>query len=99
MLMHMTDDEADAEGDYVFAFFEVVTVDPPPLPQLAGRPGTVLGRSRSEDGTEHYAVTYNKHPEVVMAEGQDMTSTGRIRHRDEFYNGATVHVTLDGRAV
>lgn len=99
MPMNSDDIDADAEGDYTFALFEVVTVDPPPLPQLAGLSATVLGRSRDEDGTEYYALTYAEHTESVMAEGENMTSTGQIRDQTEFYDGTTVHVTLDGRAI
>lgn len=95
----MTSDDLDAGEDYAFAFFEVVTVDPPPLPQLSGRVATVLGRSRSEDGTEHYALAYAEHTETIMVEAVHMASTGQVRDRTDFYDGTSMHVTGDGRVV
>jgi hypothetical protein len=95
----VTSDDLDAGEDYAFAFFEVVTVGPPPFPKLAGRFATVLGRSRSEDGTEHYALTYAEHTESVMVEGDHMASTGQVRDRADFYDGTSIHVTVDGRVV
>jgi hypothetical protein len=50
--------------------FEVVSVEPTPALHLSGRTATVLGRSRAEDGTEPYALTYDAEAETWMADGE-----------------------------
>jgi hypothetical protein len=94
--MASDEEEAAYGGSFAFDFFEVVWVEPPPAPHLSGRTATVLGRSRAEDGTEAYALTYEDEPETWMAEGDRIQSTGQRRRREEFYDGTSNRVSPEG---
>lgn len=91
----MTGDEEDAAygGSFAFDFFELVSLEPPPAPHLSGRTATVLARSRAEDGTEAYALTYDEEPETWMADGERLHSTGQRRRREDFYDGTSIRVS------
>ncbi len=84
--------EQDAFGRWQFDFYEVVRVVNQDS-ALLGREGAVLGRSRSEDGTEEfYAVGIDG----WMFAGSDLVTTGRRLAREDFYDGTVARVSADG---
>jgi hypothetical protein len=94
--MNIDEEDAAHGGRYAFDLYEVVSVEPPPATHLSGRSATVLGRSRSEDGTETYALLYDDEPETWMADGGQLRSTGRRRRREDVYDGTSIRVSQKG---
>jgi hypothetical protein len=80
-----------------FAFYEEVTVKSgrAGLEEIAGESGAVLGAS-GDGGSWSYAVLiYSKGITWSVGE-EDIVSTGRIRTREEFYDGTVIRVSKDG---
>ena len=53
--------------------------------------GTVLGRSRAEDGTEVYAVWFEERGETAMLALADLEPTGELRVRGDVYPEGSSH--------
>jgi|GEM_PF-3029658 len=77
-------------------FFEVVLVCPPADDRGVGRHGTVLGRSRGDDGAESYAVYFDDVGETSMIARSDLEPTGERRPREDFYDGTRIRVSDNG---
>jgi len=85
-----------------FEFFEVVRVEPrpgsdPALEALRGRIGAVLGKG-AEDGElpTSYAVAIDGLDEVWSIAPEDLVSTGQFRRYEDYYDGTSVRVSVDG---
>ncbi|MCW1916140.1 Imm31 family immunity protein [Luteolibacter sp. GHJ8] len=81
-----------------FAFYEEVRVKAgrAGLEEVAGELGAVLGSS--QDGERwSYAILIYSRGATWGADEDDLVSTGRIRTREEFYDGAAVRVSEDGQ--
>ena len=94
--MAVDDGEAVDQGGFTFDFFEVVTVTRSQGPNLRGARATILGRSRSEDAAEFYAIRFDRGDEVFMVASEDLQATGQRRRRDEFYDGSSIGVSVRG---
>jgi hypothetical protein len=84
-----------------FAYYEVVVVRTTPATlkdDVAGKTGAVLGISlpETEGRPVSYALGgYDFHETCMVAE-DELTSTGRIDRREDFYSGESVRVSQDG---
>lgn len=94
--MAMTGDEPLDEVPFSVDFFEVVLVCPPAGGRGVGRRGTVLGRSRGDDGAEFYAVFFEDVGETSMIARSDLEPTGERRSREDFYDGTRIRVSGTG---
>lgn len=80
-----------------FAFYEEVRVKPDRagLEEIAGELGAVLGSSQDGECWSYVILIYSRG--VTWGAGEDdLVSTGLIRTREEFYDGAVVRVSKDG---
>lgn len=80
-----------------FDFHEIVLVNYTELPPSSR--GCVLGLSEDEEGVYGYAVWVYAEEEVWMFEEEDIQSTGEFAKREDFYDGATLHVSQDGEVL
>ena len=86
----------------VFDFFEVVRVEPRPgsdaeLEALRGRIGAVLGKSAEEgELPTSYAVDIDGLDEGWSIDAEDLVSTGKFRRREDYYDGTSIRVSVDG---
>lgn len=92
----MTPEEEEAAygGPFVFDFYEVLKVVGATVLPL-GSLVTVLGRSRDEQGVEWYAVTPDD-GETFMVGAGDLQATGRRLRHEDFYDGSSLRVGMDG---
>ncbi len=84
-----------------FAYYEVVIVRTTPVTlkdQVAGMTGAVLGISLpdAEGRPVSYALGGYDFDETCMVSEDELTSTGRIDKREDFYRGGSIRVTQDG---
>lgn len=94
--MTMTGDEPLGAVPFSVDFFEVVLVRPPAGDRGAIRRGTVLGRSRGDDGEESYAVFFEDVGETSMIARPDLEPTGERRSPGDFYDGTRIRVSDKG---
>ena len=81
-----------------FAFYEEVTVKPgrAGLGEIAGELGAVLGSSEDGGSWNYSVLIYSKGITWSVGE-EDIVSSGRIRTREEFYDGTVIRVSKDGQ--
>lgn len=65
---------------------------------VAGRRGTVVGQSRSEDGTEFYALMFDGVGTELFARS-DLKVTGRRQQPGDIYRGTSIRVNGRGEVV
>jgi len=85
-------------------YFEVVRVEPrsdarPELEALRGRVGAVLGISAEEGEPRAYAVCLDGMDGTWMIQASDLSSTGEVRQRQDYYDGTSLRVSVNGRVV
>lgn len=94
--MTMTGDEPLDEAPFSVDFFEVVLVCPPAGDHGVSRRGTVLGRSRGDDGAESYAVFFDDVGQTSVIARSELEPTGERRPREDFYDGTRIRVSGTG---
>lgn len=90
--MTVPDDEPLDGTPFSIDFFEVVLVRPGTHDGRRGGHGTVLGRTRGDDGAEFYAVYFGDSAETSMIALSDLEPTGERRRREDFYDGTRLTV-------
>lgn len=80
-----------------FDHYEIVLVNHPEL--APNSRGCVLGLSEDEKGVYGYAIWVDDEEEVWMFDEENLQSTGTFAKREDFYDGATLHVSQDGGVV
>jgi hypothetical protein len=69
------------------------------LSELDGAIGVVLGRSQNEEtGAWGYAVYIEGHDDVWDVPSEALQPTGRMRSREDFYDGTSLKVRVDPRS-
>lgn len=94
--MTMPGDEPLDEVPFSVELFEVVLVCSPAGDRGVSRRGTVLGRSRGDDGAEYYAVFFEDMGEASMIARSDLEPTGERRPREDFYDDTRIRVSDTG---
>ena len=81
-----------------FSFYEEVLVrsSREELAEVLGERGVILGMAEKE-GRWSYAVMIESSGICWSVEAGDLSRTGRIRTREEFYDGASVRVSRGGK--
>ena len=92
----MAGDEPLDEAAFSIDFFAVVLVRPFASDRSVGRRGTVLGRSRGEDGGESYAISFEDTGETELVARSDLEPTGERRAREDFYDGTRIRTSSAG---
>ena len=94
--MTMPGDESLDDMPFSVDLFEVVRVRPSAGDREVSGRGTVLGRTRDDDGTEFYAVFFDDMGETSMIARSDLAPTGERRPREDFYDGTHIRVSDKG---
>ena len=84
-------EELTSADPFQFDFFEVVGIA-----DSAESTGTVLGRVRDDDGTEWYSLAVDGRADLISVEGARLHPTGEHRQREDFYDGSTLRVSVEG---
>jgi hypothetical protein len=74
-------------GAFALSFYDEVRAAASAGHELSGRTGAVLGRSRSIEGIEWYAVAIDGEAGTTMVPLHQLVPTGNRRRRDDYYRG------------
>ena len=88
-----------------FDFYEVVRVEPRSgsHPELAGIAAASARSSASplDEGQRRvaYAVSIDGADQTWAIDGRDLVSTGEFRRREDYYDGTSIRVSVDGKVI
>ncbi|NLF05359.1 MAG: hypothetical protein GX593_10230 [Actinomycetales bacterium] len=90
-MVRVREDGDDGSQSFTLEHLAVVRVRAGAAGEADVREGTVLGRSRAEDGSEAYAVWFEERGETAMLALADLEPTGELRARRDVYPEGSSH--------
>jgi hypothetical protein len=79
-----------------FRFYEVVKVNKKSRhEEVAGLEGTILGMAANRDRQWYYAVAFNEIEAVWCFSETELSSTGKMNRREDFYDGTHISAAVD----
>lgn len=81
-----------------FNFYEEVVVESTDssLAEITGKTGVILGMAEPMEGREdEYGVLIYATDEVWQMSEANIRSTGRVRKREDFYDGSSIRIAVD----